>query len=315
MTTFGVEIEMCANVSIKHLVHALQNKKINVHYVDPKQPTSKYWKIEKDESVLCNGKNRFGISLKSSSKTKMYPMEIVSPILFTYKSLSQFLKKMHSLNITYSNNQTQGFHVHLSNKYLQLPLFADISFGTNWITTFCINWTVFEQLILSTHDSNRLTSPHARTIIDNLSYSNRMKEFDHLDCNDNTISFNYIFHLFNPTRKNYGSKKVYPKGIYHNINLSNGRNSVVNLANLQIDKLNRKGTIEIRSHEGTVDPKKILTFVKFMKKFFNATYDKKSKTFVDARILVNKITGKSFKNCSINELSTVLNTFLKIKSK
>ena len=273
MITYGVELEFCASVSIKEFVSALQQKKVEIYYVDPKQPTAVYWKAEKDYSVLCKGKNRFGSSLKSIEHKgpvykKMYAMEIVSPVLNTYKSLSEYLKKMHSLNVSYSINQTQGFHIHLSNSHLQLPKFADVSFGTQWITAFCINWTVFEDQILSMHHPYRLTSPHARSLRNNLIYADRMKEFHALDPNNKELSFDYIYKLFNPTRKNFGSKKVYPKGLYHNVNLSHGRNSVVNLANLRIDKAGRKGTIEIRSHEGTVDSKRILSFVKLMKRFF-----------------------------------------------
>ena len=290
MTTYGIELEFCASVPIRTFVSSLQDKKIEIHYVDPKQPTAVYWKAEKDYSVLCNGKNRFGSSLKSiehkgPTVKKMHAMEIVSPVLKTYKSLSEFLKKMHSLNVSYSINQTQGFHIHLSNAHLQLPKFADSSFGTQWIAAFCINWTVFEDVILSMHHPYRLASPHARTLRDNLEYAERVKEYHALDPNNKELSFDYVFKLFNPTRKNYGSKKVYPKGPYHNVNLSHGRNSVVNLANLRIDKVGRKGTIEIRSHEGTVEPKKILSFVKLMKRFFEACYDRKSKRFIDARKL------------------------------
>lgn len=293
MTTYGIELEFCASVPIRTFVSSLQSKKIEIHYVDPKQPTAIYWKAEKDYSVLCNGKNRFGSSLKSiehkgPAVKKMYAMEIVSPVLKTYKSLTEFLIKMHSLNVSYSINQTQGFHIHLSNAYLQLPKFADSSFGTQWITAFCINWTVFEDVILSMHHPYRLTSPHARSLRDNLKYADRIKEYNALDPNNKELSFSYVYKLFNPTRKNYGSKKVYPKGPYHNVNLSHGRNSVVNLANLRIDKVGRKGTIEIRSHEGTVDPKKILSFVKLMKRFFEACYDSKRKRFIDARKLAKK---------------------------
>lgn len=288
MTTYGIELEFCASVPIRTFVSSLQNKNIEIYYVDPKQPTAVYWKAEKDCSVLCNGKNRFGSSLKSIERKgpnvkKMHAMEIVSPVLKTYKSLSDYLKNMHSLNISYSINQTQGFHVHLSNSHLQLPKFADASFGTQWITAFCINWTVFEDVILSMHHPYRLASPHARSLRDNLEYAGRIKEYYTLDPNNKELSFDYVYKLFNPTRKNFGSKKVYPKGPYYNVNLSHGRNSVVNLANLRIDKAGRKGTIEIRSHEGTVDPKKILSFVKLMKRFFESCYDKKSKKFVDVR--------------------------------
>ena len=290
MTTYGIELEFCASVPIRQFVSDLQRKNVEIYYVDPKQPTATHWKAEKDYSVMCNGKNRFGSSLKSIEHkgplvTKMYAMEIVSPVLKTYKSLSEYLKKMHALNVSYGINQTQGFHIHLSNKHLQLPKFEDVSFGTQWITAFCINWTVFEHAILSTHHPHRLTSPHARSLRDNISYANRAKDFDKLDPNDANISFKYVYHLFNPTRKNYGSKKVYPKGPYHDVNLSHGRNSVVNLANLRIDKVGRKGTIEIRSHEGTVDTKKIMSFVRLMKRFFEKCYNSKTRKFIDARLI------------------------------
>jgi hypothetical protein len=315
MTTYGIELEFCVNVPIRTFVSALNNKNVEIYYVDPKQPTATYWKAEKDYSVICSGKNRFGSSLKEIEKkgtqhTKMYAMEIVSPVLITYKSLILFLKKMHSLNYSYLINQTQGFHIHLSNKHLQLPHFEDISFGTQWITAFCVNWTVFEDVILSMHHPYRLTSPHARMLYDNIIYSNRLTDFEKLKLNDKNLSFTYIYNLFNPTRKNYGSGKVYPKGKYYNINLSHGRNSVVNLANLRIDKKNRKGTIEIRSHEGTVDPKKILLFVKMMKKFFDNCYDIKTKKFIDARLIVKQNTGKSYKNCNINDLKNILRKFI-----
>tara|TARA_B110000977_G_scaffold201529_1_gene296648 strand:+ start:2143 stop:3099 length:957 start_codon:yes stop_codon:yes gene_type:complete len=317
MTTYGIELEFCASIPIREFVKFLQKKKINIFYVDPKQPTANYWKAEKDYSVLCNGKNRFGSSLKlieqrGQHADKMHAMEIVSPVLKTYKSLSEYLKKMHSLNITYSINQTQGFHIHLSNNHLQLPKFNTESFGTQWITAFCINWTVFEDIILSMHHPNRLVSPHARSLRDNLNYGNRFKEFDTLDSNDASYSFDYIYKMFNPARKNYGSGKVYPKGPYHNVNLSHGRNSVVNLANLRIDKLGRKGTIEIRSHEGTVDPKAILLFVKMMKKFFESCYNKKTKKFIDARLLVEKKTGKSYKVCKNDDLHEILFNYINL---
>ena len=293
MTTYGIELEFCASVPIRTFVSSMQDKRVEIYYVDPKQPTAVYWKAEKDYSVLCNGKNRFGSSLKTIERTgpavqKMYAMEIVSPVLKTYKSLTDYLNKMHSLNVSYRINQTQGFHIHLSNAHLQLPKFADTSFGTQWVCAFCINWTVFEDVILSMHHPYRLQSPHARSLRDNLRHAGRMKEFAKLDPNDKSISFDYIYNLFNPTRKNYGSKKVYPKGPYHNVNLSHGRNSVVNLSNLRINKVGRKGTIEIRSHEGTVDPRKILAFVKLMKRFFEACYNKKTNKFVDARKMVKK---------------------------
>lgn len=316
MTTYGIELEFCASVYIREFVSNLQKKKVDIFYVDPKQPTASYWKAEKDYSVLCNGKNRYGASLKSietkgNIPRKMYAMEIVSPILYTYKSLSDFLIKMHKMNVSYSINQTQGFHVHLSNKHLQFPNFKDDSFGVQWVTTFCVNWVVFEDVILSKHHPYRLISPHARSLYNNIVYADRLKEFNKLDCNNTNLSFSYIHQLFNPTRKNYGSKRVYPKGPYHDVNLSHGRNSVVNLNNLRIDKQGRKGTIEIRSHEGTVNPKKILFFVKLMKRFFEACYDKKSEKFVDARTLVMKNCKENFKNCSNHQLELMLSKYLK----
>jgi hypothetical protein len=315
MTTYGIELEFCVSVPIRTFVSGLTSKNVEIYYVDPKQPTATYWKAEKDYSVICSGKNRFGSSLKQIEKKgtqniKMHAIEIVSPVLSTYKSLALFLKKMHSLNYSYLINQTQGFHIHLSNKHLQFPNFKDVSFGTQWVTAFCVNWTVFEDVILSMHHPYRLTSPHARMLHDNIRYANRLDEFEKLKLNDKNVSFGYIYKLFNPTRKNYGSGKVYPKGQYYNINLSHGRNSVVNLANLRIDKKNRKGTIEIRSHEGTVDPKKILSFVKMMKKFFEKCYNKNTENFIDARLIVKQNTGKSYKKCNINELANVLKEFI-----
>lgn len=315
MTTYGIELEFCASVSLRSLVSMLQKQNIDIYYVDPKQPTALYWKAEKDYSVLCNGKNRFGSSLKSIEKVgntiqKMYAMEIVSPVLRNYNSLVTFLKSMHSLNVSYNINQTQGFHIHMSNRYLQLPEFKDVSFGTQWVTAFCINWVVFENLILSMHHPYRKLSPHARMLKDNLLYLDNQKVFDNLDVNKVDYSFDYINKLFNPVRKNYGSGKVYPKGKYFEVDLSHGRNSVVNLANLRINKPGRKGTIEIRSHEGTVDPKKIVSFVKMMRQFFRKCYDKNSKSFIDARTLVKKHTGQSYKKCSNESLYKVLQMYI-----
>ena len=316
MITFGVELELCVNLPIKRFVNLLQSQQINITFSHSKT-VSKNWTVMKDDSVLCSGKNRFGVSLKNIESTAtnhtlkaMYPIEIVSPVLITYKSLSNFLTKLHRLNAIYTINQTQGFHIHLSNKYLQLPLIANVSFGTQWVAAFCVNWVVFEKLILSRHHPNRLSTPHARSLMDNLKYNNKIKEFNNLDLCNNTITLNYLISLFNPTRKNYGSTKIYPKGKYHNINLSNGRNSVVNLTNLQLNKVNRKGTIEIRSHEGTVNKQKIMSFVRFMKKFFIASYNPALNTFVDARVIVKEVTGYDFTKCDIHDLSKALDYYI-----
>lgn len=310
MTTFGVELEFCSSVPIRSFVSTLQKMKISILYVDPKQPTALYWKAEKDLSVICKGPNRFGSSLKTFEKkghsVTKFPIELVSPVLTNIKSLSSFLKKMHSMNVSFSTNQTQGFHIHISNSHLQMPKFSNSSFGTQWVTTFCVNWVVFENVLLDTHRPNRLNSPHARSLRDNIKYTGSEKNFDKICCNDSNIDFDYIHNLFNPNRKNYANGKVYPIGFFHDVNLSDGRNSVVNLSNLKMNRKNRKGTVEIRSHEGTIDPKVILKFVRFMKRFFNACYCSKKRCFVDARILIENNLGKSYKKCNKKDLNNIL---------
>lgn len=312
MTTFGVELEFCSNLYMKKFVQKLQSKQINVIQSKPKKSTSTSWKVEKDDSVLCKGLNRFGASLKpieksSKTSTRMYPFEVVSPILKNTKSLIHFLKTLHSLNLTFSINQTHGFHIHLSNQYLQQPF---ESFGIQWVTAFCVNWIVFEKLILNNHHKNRLKSPHARTLMSNLKFTNRLNDFDNIDVNDKSLKFDYILQLFNPTRYNFGSKQIYPKGPNYEIDLSNGRNSVVNLTNLELNKKDRKGTIEIRSHEGTLNIDKILHFVKFMKTFFSSVYDTKNKTFLDMRLKIKNKFNKKYTQLNKKETIEAINLFL-----
>ena len=316
MTTIGVEFELCSSYNIRDLVKILQERGIDIYYVDPKQPTSTYWKAEKDYSVICSGKDRFGKTLNTIEKTKAskkkiqyFPIELVSPVLTNMKVLKSFLNHLHKLPPSYKINQTQGFHVHISNSHLQLPKFETNGFGVQWVAAFCVNWTAFERFILSKHHPVRMKSPHSRSLMSNLLYKNRMEDFNTLNVNDKTLSFSFINDLFNPRRNDFGSGKVYPKGQYHDINVSHGRNSVVNLSNLR-NKNNRKGTIEIRSHEGTVDIVKILNHIKTVKALFKNAYNRKTKTFIDVRHIILDKYKKPFQKCSIQELESVFNQFV-----
>lgn len=312
MITYGVELEFCSSVHIRDFVAQLQKRNVSIEYVDPKLPTAPHWKAERDYSVMCNGKNRFGSSLKTLNGSrypteKLHSIEVVSPILTTIMQLTTFLKKMHSLNATYLSNQTHGFHVHISNKYLQYPTFINNQLGNKWVFAFCINWTAFEPLILSRHHSSRHVSPHARSLQSNIEFASLQSLVDSLEVNT-SYPFHMIMNIFNPPREDYGSRKVYPKGQYHRMNLSHGRNSVVNLANLR-NKAHRKGTIEIRSHQGTTNAHEIVTFVKFIKSFFASCY--KNNKFIDARALIFKKHKKHYTLCSLTELEPLLEQFLR----
>ena len=299
---FGIELEMCCNKN-----YTVMNNLFKQHDIN--------WSVVKDGSIMCKGTDRFGNKLqtmenygKINNNGKKYGIEIVSPVLSNISDIEIFLGKLYSLGTYLDINQTHGFHVHMSLPWFQKEHFVSSPLGKKLAMSICINWIAFEKYIYSLFPTIKQRIPHSRTMESNVRYIKKVNEVSGLNVNK-LYSYQYMASTFNPKRGDFGPKKVYPPGPYHEVGLIRGRNSSVNLFNLNPNASNRKGTIEFRHHNGTLKKDDIVCFVRFLYSFFHSCYNSSTNRFVDARELIKTYTKKSYKNCSVKELETVFKKY------
>jgi len=285
MTTFGLELEICANKTKNDVIDTLARKNIPITLSQKHKPETGEWKIMHDISIFCGGKNKHGklIANDKTKKTYPYSMEIVSPILTDYIPVKNLFKAMKQSDIVVTTNRTHAFHIHLSNDNLQKMT----SKGMRQVTRFLVNFYVFEPLFRHLH-------PRRRSLRSNVKYLNRQKDFDNLNI-FNDYSYKYLYDLFNPYRPDENPNKAA---------WIDRRYAAVNLQNLDPNKHARKGTIEIRNHKGTVSLDDVLSWTDICKKIFEKD--------TDARILSKSIFNKKFTRCTNSELSKLFSSFIMI---
>ena len=195
MSKFGIELELCLHMinetlqSKENLLKILNNhnfpslstdeqhnwKKYDIDYKNQDEFLYSSWFITEDESVECDFKKKYhycvqhGKKILCDEKYEFLPIEMVSPIFLEseiYKVVGECQNLLND-DIIYLINESQGFHVTVSNDNLD-------------INKLLLLWSIFEPIIfkmLPDHRrSNEFTSSIRDQVIEKFYYLNQELE-------------------------------------------------------------------------------------------------------------------------------------------
>jgi hypothetical protein len=223
----------------RHIAQALQDNDLAV-LLEPKKPcespdTTK-WEVFTDTSVMGPPKD---------TTFSWLGMEVKSPALFfTTESLSEVDKVCRLLTSTYlcTVNQTTGLHVHVGD--------SDKGFDSSTLRNLVAFCWAFEPQLDTLHPVSRLGNDWAPSMRDCSIFAETWQKKHGERPTPSTaiaqlMNMKPLLHLLEQTQKHHGARGAY-----------NFRGFINQLLEASYLKHNKQ-TLELRQHEGTLDPERI----------------------------------------------------------